>query len=201
MPKILIATHNRAKAKELSAILQPLGLRLLTLGDLMDDIPEPPETGPDFLTNASLKANYYAQMTSLAALADDSGLVVPALDGRPGVRSARYGGDYLTDSERNDYLLKEMAAVSDRRASFQVVLVLAKPSNGHLFWTGEVEGLVTHKPMGSAGFGYDPLFFVPEFNLTMAQMTSEAKNKISHRAQAAEALKRDLAKIRLFLGD
>jgi XTP/dITP diphosphohydrolase len=164
----------------------------LTLADF-GSIPPPEETGRDFLANALLKARYYAEKSGYPALADDSGLMVKALGGEPGVRSARYGGEGLTDAERNEFLLAKMAKIRERAAKFQAVLALASPSGRSFSWPGELAGAITQKPLGEMGFGYDPVFWEPISGLTLAQMDPAEKNRISHRALAVKALTLDLA--------
>jgi XTP/dITP diphosphohydrolase len=197
-PSILLATENPGKIRELAAILQPLNLKLLTLADLGGRIPPPQETGEDFLANALIKAQYYAAQSGHPALADDSGLMVQALGGAPGVHSARYGGENLSDAARNRLLLQTMRAVVDRRAKFQAVLVLAFEGR-RLAWSRELAGEIAETPKGREGFGYDPIFREPKSGLTLAQMTLEAKNRLSHRARAGAALRADLPKIVSFL--
>ncbi|MDR1873148.1 MAG: RdgB/HAM1 family non-canonical purine NTP pyrophosphatase [Deltaproteobacteria bacterium] len=196
---ILLATSNPGKIRELGAILKPLNLTLLTLADLKDQYPPPAETGADFLANALLKARYYSDQSHLPALADDSGLEVKALNGEPGVHSARYGGEDLGDLKRSAYLLKKMANIADRKARFRAVLALAYKGQS-LTWSGELVGEIALEAKGENGFGYDPIFIEPQSGLTLAQMPLEAKNRISHRARAGEALSLDLAKIAAFLG-
>jgi XTP/dITP diphosphohydrolase len=198
---ILLATGNPGKIRELKAILKPLNLRLLTLADLEGKILEPEETGADFLANALIKARHYAQASGYPALADDSGLVVEALGGRPGVASARYGGQNIGDAARNQLLTREMADISDRRAKFQAVLALVGHGESYLAWAGELAGTIADKPVGEGGFGYDPIFLEPSSGLTLAQLTLEEKNRISHRAKAGQALAKDLAKVDAFLRD
>jgi XTP/dITP diphosphohydrolase len=149
----------------------------------------PKEEGATFLDNALLKAAYVAKATGLPALADDSGLVVPALGGEPGVYSARYGGK-ATDRERNVYLLERMRGLKGeaRRAYFVAVLVLAYPDGHAESYEGRVEGVILEAPRGEGGFGYDPLFYVPEAGKTFAEMTLEEKARYSHRGRALEAL-------------
>jgi XTP/dITP diphosphohydrolase len=195
---ILLATSNKGKIRELGAIFKPLDINVLTLADLKDQYPPPEETGPDFLTNAILKARYYSEKSQLPALADDSGLEVKALNGEPGVYSARYGGENLSDPERNSYLLQKMAKATDRRARFKSVLALAFKDQS-LTWRGELYGEIAYEPLGEEGFGYDPIFIEPKSGLTLAQMPLEAKNLISHRARAAKALSEDGLKIEAFL--
>ncbi|MDR1395816.1 MAG: RdgB/HAM1 family non-canonical purine NTP pyrophosphatase [Deltaproteobacteria bacterium] len=197
--KILLATHNENKARELGPILGDK-FDLLTLSGLTQDLPVPAEDGEDFLANARIKAHYYAQRTGYPALADDSGMEVAALDNRPGIYSARYGGEELNDEQRYRYLLNEMIGFTDRSAKFTAALVLARPEGGDLCWIGELHGQISLEPIGTEGFGYDPLFLLPS-GLTLAQMTLAQKNEISHRARAAEAMKADLVRIESFLAD
>ncbi len=162
-------------------------------------LPEPPEGADSFEANALAKAEYYARATNLPALADDSGLSVIALDGAPGVLSARYGGPGLDDGGRCRLLLEALAGVHDRRAFFTSVLALARPDGAALLWRGELHGLITREPRGSHGFGYDPIFFHPESGCALAQLTAEAKNRVSHRARAARAFQADAFRIEKFL--
>lgn len=182
-----MATGNPGKVRELKEGLAPLGWTLLSLADFPLRLPK--EEGSTFLENALLKAAYVAKATGLPALADDSGLEVPALGGEPGVYSARYGGRE-TDRERNVYLLERMRHLQgeERKARFLAVLVLAYP-DGHVeAYQGQVEGYILEAPRGEGGFGYDPLFYVPEAGKTFAEMTLEEKARYSHRGKAIKAL-------------
>lgn len=203
---ILIATKNRHKAEELAALLDrtDLGdcLQSLSLADWEIDhrpLPEPQEGANDFVENALIKARSYARATGLPALADDSGLSVVALGGDPGVLSARYGGSDLDDPGRCRLLLANLSAAEDRRAFFTSVLALARPDGEALFWRGQLHGLISWEPLGALGFGYDPVFFLPESGLTLAQLTTSEKNAISHRAVAARSFLADSGRIRHFL--
>lgn len=202
---ILIATKNRHKAEELAALAAPLapgGLHTISLTDWENDkglvLAEPEEGAASFVENALLKAHYYADKTQLPALADDSGLMVEALGG-PGVLSARYGGPGLNDQQRYELILTNLAGQHDRRAYFTSVLALAKPGSGGLYWTGRADGLISRKPQGLNGFGYDPVFYYPPAKKTMAELTPEEKNSVSHRARAALAFKKDLDRVQRFL--
>jgi len=185
--RVILATSNPGKVRELKAGLEPLGWTLLSLADFPLRMPK--EEGSTFLENALLKAAYVAKATGLPALADDSGLVVPALGGEPGVYSARYGGKE-TDRERNVYLLERMRHLKgeERKARFVAVLVLAYPDGHAEAYEGSVEGVILEAPRGEGGFGYDPLFFIPEAGKTFAEMSLEEKARYSHRGRALQAL-------------
>lgn len=185
--RLVLATSNPGKVRELTLGLAPLGWTLLSLADFPLRMPK--ETGATFLENALLKAAFVAKATGLPALADDSGLVVPALGGEPGVYSARYGGRE-TNRERNVYLLERMRHLKgeERKARFVAVLVLAYPDGHAEAYEGSVEGAILEAPRGEEGFGYDPLFFVPEAGKTFAEMTPEEKARHSHRGRALKAL-------------
>ncbi|GMU52827.1 MAG: non-canonical purine NTP pyrophosphatase [Candidatus Xenobia bacterium] len=185
---LLLATGNRHKVGELSEILQETGVRLVDLADY-PGIPEPVETEPTFEGNAILKARYYHEKTGLAVLADDSGLEVDALDGRPGVQSARYGGD-IPHSEKIALVLEELGELPDelRTARFRCVAVLVDAQGQLTVSPGAVEGLINYAPRGEGGFGYDPIFYLPEHGCTMAELPSEVKNSLSHRGRAVRGL-------------
>ena len=188
--RLLVATHNKGKAREYAEILGDLGIAWLTLDEagVSDDVAETEDT---FRGNAVLKATAYAQQTGLLTLADDSGLEVDALGGRPGVLSARYGGPGTTAVDRYQLLLAELAGVPTERrtARFHCVAALAAP-DGALLGTadGVCEGGIALEPSGDGGFGYDPVFYLPQYGLTMAQLDAAEKNRISHRGRAAAAI-------------
>ncbi|HKS16737.1 MAG TPA: RdgB/HAM1 family non-canonical purine NTP pyrophosphatase, partial [Planctomycetota bacterium] len=170
--EIVIASRNKGKIAEILQILAESPIKLRSLVDF-PDTPEVDETGSTFVENARLKARAVARHTKLWALADDSGLEVDALGGRPGIRSARYAGG---DGANNEKVLKEMEAIPDakRTARFRAAMVLAAPDGALLAETeGAVEGLIAREPRGTSGFGYDPLFLVPEFGQTMAELGLE----------------------------
>lgn len=195
MAKLLIATTNQGKLREYAAILADLPLELCTLRDLaIDDDVE--ETGSTFAENARLKAVYYAARSGLPALADDSGLEVAALDGAPGVYSARYAGHGASDAERNAFLLEKLAGVPfhARLARFVCVVALSMPDGTCETVEGVLPGVIEHAPRGSGGFGYDPLFYVLDEDRTLAELPPERKNAISHRARAAQAARDVLAR-------
>jgi XTP/dITP diphosphohydrolase len=192
---MLIATHNRGKIAEYEALLKPFAQNLIGLADL-GITEQVEETGETFAENALLKARAYALLSGRVTLADDSGLEVDALEGAPGVHSARYAGPDATDQERNQRLLKQLESVpkDKRQARFRCVIAVAWPDGRCALTRGTYEGTIALSPRGSNGFGYDPLFLVPEYGLTMAELPSNLKNRISHRARAAEAMARLLNK-------
>jgi XTP/dITP diphosphohydrolase len=185
---IVLGSTNRGKLRELQAVLadQPIALRCL------DDYPDavlPEEDGETFAENARKKAVGLAQQIGEWVLADDSGLCVDALDGRPGVRSARFAGVGAGDEANLALLLDEMQDVPDaqRSAAFQCALVLASPDGPLLQTEGACHGRITRHPRGESGFGYDPVFLYPEYGATFAEISAEAKNEVSHRGQAVRA--------------
>lgn len=186
--KLLIATHNQGKKKEYEALLAGLPVELVSLSDLgIADIVE--EEGDTYAGNAQFKARNYASKAGILTLADDSGLEVDALHGEPGVRSARYDGGRGTDEDRNRLLLHKLEGVPEkqRTARFRCVIALAWPDSRTELAEGTIEGRITFEPQGRYGFGYDPVFYVPEYGRTMADLPPEVKNRISHRARAAVA--------------
>jgi len=190
--KIIAATNNMNKVREFREILQ--GFEIITQKEAGVDI-EVEETGTTFEENSYLKAKAIYDATGIPAIADDSGLEVDALDGAPGIYSARYGGDGLDDKDRMMLLIKNMEEVEDGKRGGRFVCVITMVSeNGSFSVRGECEGEISREPAGENGFGYDPVFFVPEFGKTTAQMTPEEKNAISHRGKAlrkfAETLKK-----------
>ncbi|MBN1685975.1 MAG: RdgB/HAM1 family non-canonical purine NTP pyrophosphatase [Spirochaetales bacterium] len=186
---IVIASGNRHKKDEIARLL-PSHTVLLPADRGIEF--EYEELGVTFLDNAMGKARHLFRLTGEAVLADDSGLCVPALDGAPGVFSARYGSKdgaaIFSDSDRNAYLLENMKDVSDRRAFFVCSMVLLVNENRFFVAQETVDGEITLSPQGSGGFGYDPLFFFPGLKMTMAQLAPDKKNEISHRGKAARAL-------------
>jgi XTP/dITP diphosphohydrolase len=184
MSELLIATNNAGKVKELESLLGGLPITLRSLSDL-GITTEVDETGSTFDENAALKAVSYASIAGVPTLADDSGLVIDHLDGRPGVHSARYAGARASDSDRVRKVLAEMKDDRDRSARFVCVAALAD-SSGSLVTSveGICEGSVVDVPRGSSGFGYDPIFLPAGFDKTFAELDLETKNRISHRAQA-----------------
>ena len=187
--KLVLATFNRDKARELLALLDLPGLELASLSDVRGAT-SPEETGPTLLENAVLKAEAALKLTGLPAIADDTGLEVDALNGAPGVHAARFAGPSATYADNVRLLLERMEGVPRelRSARFRTVCVSVFPNGSRLEAEGLVAGRITDSPRGAQGFGYDPVFEVPELGRTFAEMTTEEKNTISHRARAARAL-------------
>ena len=191
--KIVLATRNKGKAKEIKEILKDLKLEILTLNNF-PEITTPIEDGKTFQENALKKARFIAQRLHLPALADDSGLEVEALGRQPGILSARYAGENATDDENNKKLLKELSGISlkKRNACYQCVIALVFPSGEEETVEASCTGLIALKPKGKGGFGYDPLFYVPEYGKTMAELPPGIKNRISHRGKALTKLRAKL---------
>jgi XTP/dITP diphosphohydrolase len=187
MPRLLLATNNQGKVKEFRELLDGCGWELVTPRDIGLSL-EVEESGSTFGENATLKAEAYSQASGLTALADDSGLEVDALEGRPGIHSARYAGVDRTDEERVTKLLEELQDVQDdeRTARFRAVIAIKMPGREVELVEGTVEGRIGHSPRGENGFGYDPIFVLPERGLTTAELPSEEKNAVSHRGRAAK---------------
>lgn len=190
MQEIVIASRNLKKARELEDLLGPLGMRVRRVSEFSPV--EPAETGATFIENAIIKARHAAAASGLPAVADDSGLCVDALDGAPGVRSARYGGEPASDAVNNAKLLAELEHVADeaRGAQFVCALVYLRAPNDPipLIAEGRWRGRILRAPRGANGFGYDPLFHVAEHDCTSAELVPEMKNRISHRGQAMQVL-------------
>lgn len=191
---IVLATQNRGKLQELQNLLADWPVTLLSLADF-GPIPEVVEDGDTFEANAYKKASQTARILGHVALADDSGLCVEALDGRPGVYSARYGGEGLSDRQRGERLLKEMEGQANRKAVFECVISIAVPEGPALTYEGRCEGIIADKMVGEKGFGYDPLFFKPEAGQTFAQMSADIKARYSHRGAALRELKAEFDKV------
>ena len=193
--EVVIATRNPGKLREIKEILGPLGLEVLSLRDF-PEIPEILEDAQTFEENAVKKAAAVAHQAGRLAIADDSGLAVDALQGRPGVFSSRYAGENATDADRYRKLLKEMANVPEgkRGAAFICAVAIASPNGKVEVVKGECQGKIALAPKGSHGFGYDPVFSLPQLGMTMAALEPEVKNRISHRAKALEKLKLILPK-------
>ena len=189
MQKLVIASNNPGKLREFQAMLAPLGIEVLTQSQL--GIAEAEEPHCTFVENALAKARHASRMSGLPALADDSGICVEALGGAPGVQSARYAGDNpKSDQRNNEKLLQEMQGITDRRAHYYCVLVLVHHADDPqpLIAEGEWHGEIAHKERGDGGFGYDPLFWLPELSKMSAELSRDEKAQISHRAKALQIL-------------
>ncbi len=189
--KAVLASRNPKKLKEMKAILSELGVEVVLESEVGIDI-EVEETGTTFEENSLLKAQAVMKASGLPAIADDSGLMVDALNGAPGVYSARYGGPELDDAGRNRLLLENMRGQMDRRAKFVSVVTCCFPNGDVITARGECPGTVAYAPMGEDDFGYDPIFLVTSMHKTYAQMTPEEKNSVSHRGKAMEKFKVEL---------
>jgi XTP/dITP diphosphohydrolase len=188
MKELILATSNHGKIKELQAMLAPI--KCIPQQTL--EIPDADETGLSFVENAILKARHASKLSGKAALADDSGLVVLALNGEPGIYSARFSGDKATDETNIHALLEKLNDVPDynRQAFFYCAIALVEHENDPtpVIATGRLEGKITSTLSGTKGFGYDPIFYVPEYDATLAELGPEIKNEISHRARALKQL-------------
>lgn len=195
-PKLLLATNNQGKMREYRSLLRGIPYDLVTPAEL-GITNEVEESGGSLEENARLKARYFAERGHLLSLADDSGLEVDALGGEPGPLSARYAGEGATDKERIDYLLSRLKGVprEKRAARFRCVIALATPEGKVKLFSGERRGFITFEPRGEQGFGYDPIFYLPELDKTMAELPPEVKNRISHRGEAARKAAKALVKL------
>ncbi|HEX9976458.1 MAG TPA: XTP/dITP diphosphatase [Dehalococcoidales bacterium] len=192
--KLLLATNNRGKIEEYRRLLKDITFELVTLADV-GITAEVVEVGESLEENARLKATLLSAQSGLLAMADDSGLEVDALGGEPGRLSARYAGEGASDKDRINYLLSRLKDVpwEKRTARFRCVIAVATPSGEVALCSGECRGRITFEPKGSQGFGYDPVFYLPELDQTMAELPMEVKNKISHRGQAARKVNQVLS--------
>ena len=193
--KMVLASRNKGKIREFERMLDGFGIDLLSLNDY-PAIGEIEEDGKSFLENALKKARAVADATGEAVLADDSGLEVEALAGAPGIYSARYAGEGADDEDNIRKLLDDLGGIppEKRRALFRCVLILCLPGGRYDAFEGSWEGRITEAPAGQGGFGYDPVFFLPGMGMTVAELSPEVKNRISHRAQAVARLKEKLRK-------
>ena len=196
---IILATKNEGKISEFKGLLADFDIKLKSLKDF-GPIPPVEEDGATFEDNAYKKAAFTAKILGIPALADDSGLMVKALGGLPGVKSARYAGETATDEENNLMLLKAMREVEDREASFMCIIAIAVPRGPALIYEGRCDGSITQKLVGNKGFGYDPVFYFPPLKKTFAQMTTDEKNRVSHRGKAMAELKAEFDKVLIWLG-
>lgn len=193
MKKIIIATKNKGKAKDFEALFGPLGYEVLTLHDVANDM-DVEETGTTFEENALLKATALANHLQTMVIADDSGLEIDALDGRPGIYSARYAGEEKSDEANIDKVLEELKDIkeSERTARFVCAIAVAFPKGDPFTVRGTCEGVIAQERKGTNGFGYDPIFFVPAENKMMAELSAEEKGAISHRGNALQLLATNL---------
>jgi XTP/dITP diphosphohydrolase len=195
MQKLVIATGNAHKLHEIRVLLEPLGIAVLPQSDF--NVPEAAEPHCTFIENALAKARHAARLTGLPALADDSGICVEALGGAPGVISAIYAGEPRSDARNNIKLLEAMRDVADRRAHYHCALVLLRHADDPqpIIAEGQWHGVILKAPRGEGGFGYDPLFLDSELNQTVAEISTEDKNRVSHRGKALQALVEKLRNI------
>jgi len=197
MAKLLLATNNQAKVREYRSLLQNIPFELVTLAEegITTTVSE---VGESLEENARLKATVLASQSQLLALADDSGLEVDALGGEPGRLSARYAGEGASDRDRVNYLLSRLKGVpwQKRSARFRCIIAIATPIGEVELCSGECRGFITLEPRGEQGFGYDPVFYLPELDKTMAELPLEIKNQVSHRGQAARKAYQVLERLR-----
>lgn len=191
---IVLATTNKGKTKEINALLKGFPIEIKNLNDF-GQIPEVIEDGTTFDDNAYKKASFTARVLGYPAMADDSGLCVEALDGAPGVWSARYAGENATDADNVNKMLNDLKNKDNRNAAFKCVISIAVPTGAALTYEGECQGVITKEPVGDNGFGYDPLFFFPEFNKTFAQLSIHQKGRVSHRGKALKEIADEMDKI------
>jgi XTP/dITP diphosphohydrolase len=187
---LIIATRNKGKTAEIRELLSGFPITIKNLDDF-GPIPEVEEDGQTFDENAYKKASFTARVLGYPALADDSGLVVDALDGAPGVFSARYAGPDATNEDRSRKLLQEMTGVTNRKAAFECVISIAVPTGPALTYEGRCEGIIAEFPRGTNGFGYDPIFFYSPLKKTFAELTRKEKSRVSHRGKALETFRNE----------
>ena len=198
MISLVLATRNPGKTAEIKELLKGYPVRIRNLDDF-GPIPEVEEDGNTFDENAYKKASFAARVLGLPALADDSGLVVEALDGAPGVHSARYAGKAASDVQRCQKLLAELKGKTNRRAAFKCVISIAAPTGPALTYEARCEGLITEEPAGENGFGYDPVFYYPPLKKTFAEMAREEKGRVSHRGKALAEVKTEFDKVLIWI--
>ncbi|MCK5340416.1 MAG: XTP/dITP diphosphatase, partial [Desulfobulbaceae bacterium] len=191
---IVLATRNEGKVRELREMLKDFPVDLKSLNDF-GPIPEVVEDGATFDDNAYKKASFTAKVLGIPAMADDSGLMVEALGGAPGIKSARYAGEDTTDADNIRKLLSDMEGISDRRAAFECVISIAVPKGPALTYEARCDGEITNEPSGEEGFGYDPVFYYPPLKKTFANLTMEEKNQVSHRGKALQDVADEFDKI------
>ncbi|MBI9087762.1 MAG: XTP/dITP diphosphatase [Desulfobacterium sp.] len=191
---IVLATRNQGKTREIQALLKGFPVEIKNLEDF-GPIPEVEEDGETFDDNAYKKAAFAARVLGYPAIADDSGLEVEALGGKPGVRSARFAGENVTDKENSEKLLREMKGKTNRAAAFKCVVSIAIPTGPALTYEGECHGTILEEPRGENGFGYDPLFFHADFNKTFAEISMADKGRVSHRGKAFQEVAAEFDKV------
>lgn len=195
---LVLASRNPGKTSEIKELLKGYPVRIRNLDDF-GPIPEVVEDGATFDENAYKKASFTARVLGLPALADDSGLVVEALDGAPGVHSARYAGKAASDLQRCQKLLAAMKGKTNRRAAFECVISIAAPTGPALTYEARCDGLITEAPAGENGFGYDPVFYYPPLKKTFAQITRDEKSRVSHRGKALAEIKAEFDKVLIWI--
>jgi XTP/dITP diphosphohydrolase len=195
---LVIATRNPGKTAEIRDLLADYPIKIKNLADF-GPIPCVQEDGETFDENAYKKASFAARILGIPALADDSGLVVEALGGAPGVFSARYAGENATDEQRYTKLLSEMKSKTNRKAAFECVISIAVPSGPALTYEARCEGMIAEEPAGQNGFGYDPIFYYPPLKKTFAQLTREEKSSVSHRGKALRELRDEFDKVLIWI--
>jgi XTP/dITP diphosphohydrolase len=195
VPRLLLATNNQGKIREFRSLLRGIPFELITPTDLGLQL-EVEESGDSYQDNAKLKASAFSRAGHLLTLADDSGLEVDALGGEPGVLSSRYAGQGAKDHDRVSFLLGKLKGIDweRRTARFRCVIAISNPAGDLHYFEGRCEGVIAFDPHGNNGFGYDPIFYFPQYEKTMAELDEETKNEISHRAHAAQAAARFLSR-------
>lgn len=194
MKEIIIASLNEGKVFEIKEIFAGLGLKIFSLKDF-DEVPEIIEDGDSFEANAKIKAHITFEKYNIPAIGDDSGLTVEQLDGRPGIFSARYSGENATYAENNEKLLRELSDFPEPHSAKFICTAVYFDGTSDICKTGEIKGQIIKVPRGTNGFGYDPVFVPEEYSKTLAELTAEEKNKISHRAKAFEEMKQVLQRV------
>ncbi len=195
---LVLATRNRGKTKEIRELLKDFPINIKNLDDF-GPIPEIEEDGATFDENAFKKASFTARILGMPTMGDDSGLKVEALNGAPGIYSARYAGTNASDQDNNAKLLREMEGMEDRSAAFICLISIAVPCGKALTYKGRCEGLIHTTPVGKNGFGYDPVFYYPSLDKTFGQLSSEEKNLISHRGKALAEVKQECDKVMIWI--
>ncbi|MCI7693368.1 XTP/dITP diphosphatase [Veillonella caviae] len=193
MERIVLATGNAGKIREFEQAFSHMNISCVPVKEICQ-VPEPEETGTTFMENALLKARYYSEQTGLPCLADDSGLVVDALNGAPGVYSARYAGEHGDDVANNNKLIAQLQGKHNRSAHYVCALALAYPDGTSVTAEAACDGEIQDTPIGTNGFGYDPYFYVPQFGKTMAELDLDTKETISHRGKALQELVKQVSR-------